>query len=121
MLLSEHYFCISVLNFQQAYLEIQVYGFTYISKQDPSKSLFGNLGEALLLNFQTACLEIWLFGNPGVVWRTDRQMDRQTDGWMDRKMYEQTDRWMDWLADNQMKVWLERRMDRLMDRRTYGQ
>ena len=26
-------------------------------------SLFGNLGEDLLLNFQTACLEVWLFGN----------------------------------------------------------
>ena len=36
-------------------------------------------------------------------------------------MYERTDIWMDWLADKRMKVWLKRRMDRLMDRRTYGQ
>ena len=35
-------------------------------------------------------------------------------------MYEWTDRWMDCLVDRQMMVWLERRMERLMDRRTYG-
>ena len=62
-------------------------------------SLFGNLGEDLLLNFQTACLEIWLFGNSGVkisfgnfvcqfcleisfgnfVWWTDRPTYRPTE------------------------------------------
>ena len=42
--------------------------------------LFGNLGEDLRLNFQTACLEVWLFGNSGLFGgQTDRQMDRQTD------------------------------------------
>ena len=95
-MLSEHYFCISVLNFQQACLEIQVQGFTYISKQDPSKSLFGNLGEALLLNFQTACLESGcleiqeLFGGQ-TDGRTDGRTDRRTDGQTDRQRVRQSD------------------------------
>ena len=49
--------------------------------------LFGNLGEDLLLNFQTAvwksgCLEI-----QGCLEdrQTDRQMDRRTDRWTDRQ------------------------------------
>ena len=49
-------------------------------------SLFGNLGEDLLLNFQTACLEVWLFGNSGLFGgQTDRQTDRQTDGQTERQ------------------------------------